>query len=247
MDKAVKPLGRKAYGSIGHLPGSRLGPGDHRITDGQARICAERTRDHHDFVIVEEKLDGANVCVARVGGELIPLIRAGYPAESARFGHLRMFAAWARENMDRFDAVLREGERLAGEWLVLAHGTRYALPHEPFVAFDLLRGGMERAPREEFWARTRGRFVTPNVLHAAAASCPVTEALRRLADGGGHGAVDPVEGAVWRVERRGKVDFLAKYVRPNKVDGRYLPEISGGEPVWNWLHEREGGLPCSRR
>ena len=24
-----KPLGRKAYGSIPHLPGSRLGPGDH--------------------------------------------------------------------------------------------------------------------------------------------------------------------------------------------------------------------------
>ncbi len=246
MDKAVKPLGGKAYGSIGHLPGSRLGPGDHRITDGQARICCGKVRDRHDFLVVEEKLDGANVCVARVGGALIPLIRAGYPAESARFEHLRLFAAWARENIDRFDAVLREGERLAGEWLALAHGTRYNLPHEPFVAFDILRNGMERTPREEFWARTRGRFVAPNVLHAAAAPCPVEEALRRLADGGGHGAVDPVEGAVWRVERRGRVDFLAKYVRPEKIDGRYLPEISGGKPVWNWFHEREEGLLCSR-
>lgn len=44
----------------------------------------------------------------------------------------------------------------------------------------------------------------------------------------------PVEGAVYRVERRGEVDFLAKWVRPDKQDGCYLPEVSGGEAVWNW-------------
>ncbi len=30
------------------------------------------------------------------------------------------------------------------------------------------------------------------------------------------------------------VKMLAKYVRPDKVDGAYLPEQSGKEPVWNW-------------
>ena len=50
----------------------------------------------------------------------------------------------------------------------------------------------------------------------------------------GHGAIDPVEGFVMKVERKGKVDFLAKYVRPDKIDGLYLPEISGKDPVWNW-------------
>jgi hypothetical protein len=43
-----------------------------------------------------------------------------------------------------------------------------------------------------------------------------------------------VEGAVGRVERRGVVDFLVKYVRPDKIDGVYLPEISGKQAVWNW-------------
>jgi len=33
-------------------------------------------------------------------------------------------------------------------------------------------------------------------------------------------AIDPIEGLVYRVERKGKVDFLAKWVRPDKV-GRY--------------------------
>ena len=42
-----------------------------------------------------------------------------------------------------------------------------------------------------------------------------------------------VEGAIWRVERKNKVDFLCKYVRPEKKDGIYLPEISGKEAIWN--------------
>ncbi len=64
--------------------------------------------------------------------------------------------------------------------------------------------------------------------------------MGHLADGGFHGALDPVEGAVWRVERNALVnpgrsgercpvvDFLAKYVRPDKIDGCYLPELNGG-------------------
>lgn len=45
----------------------------------------------------------------------------------------------------------------------------------------------------------------------------------------GHGAVDPVEGVVFRVEHNKKVDFLAKYIRPDKVDGIYLDK-----DIWNW-------------
>src|SRR4051812_45187727 len=40
-DKFHKPLGSKGYGSICHLPGSRLGPGDHKLNPGQARILTE--------------------------------------------------------------------------------------------------------------------------------------------------------------------------------------------------------------
>ena len=50
-----KPLGQKAYGSIPHLPGSRLGVGDHHVTHGQAKIATEKPRDKHDFIIVQEK------------------------------------------------------------------------------------------------------------------------------------------------------------------------------------------------
>jgi hypothetical protein len=48
-----------------------------------------------------------------------------------------------------------------------------------------------------------------------------------------HGA-EEAEGAVWRVERNGEFDFMAKFVKPTKIDGVFLPEMSLQEAVWNW-------------
>lgn len=231
-------MGIKAYGSICHLPGSRLGPGDHKLNEGQARILTVKPRDKHDVIFVQEKLDGSNVAVARVSGELIPLGRAGYRAISSPYEQHQLFAAWVYERLSRFE-FLREGERLCGEWLALAHGTRYALSHEPFVAFDLMRG-VERANHDEFTQRVPVEgFAIPHLLSKGP---PVSiEQAMRLLEGepgsrrnGFHGAIDPVEGAVWRVERKGVVDFLGKFVRPDKIDGCFLSEISGKAEVWNW-------------
>ena len=72
-DFASKPLGIKNYGHIPHLPGSRIGPGDHHCDAGQARIATQTWRDRHDSVIVLEKLDGSNVGVALVQGTICPL------------------------------------------------------------------------------------------------------------------------------------------------------------------------------
>jgi hypothetical protein len=242
---AWKPLGGKCYGHIPHLPGSRVGPGDHMCHEGQARIATERARDKHDEVIVQEKVDGSNVGVARIGGELYALGRSGYLAESSRYKQHQVFAVWVRNNADRFLAVLKDGERLCGEWLMQAHGTRYQLVHEPFVAFDLMVGHV-RTTYDEFMARiAAGGFTPPALIHRGS-PLSVENAMERLGLHGFHGAVDPAEGVVWRVERdeiteRGRsercrvVSFLVKYVRLDKIDGIYLPELSGLPPVYNWL------------
>ena len=215
----AKPLGRKSYGSIGHLPGSRLGPGDHCVNDGQARILTVKPRDRHDRVIVCEKLDGSNVAVANVGGAILALGRSGYLAQTSSYEQHQLFAAWVRQNSDRF-CFLKDGERVCGEWLAQAHGTRYQLSHEPFVPFDLMRGD-ERALFDEFAPRmAQAGFATPTVLFIGQGEgFPVAEAMKKLGQFGFHGALEPAEGAVWRVERQGRVDFMAKYVRPGKVDG----------------------------
>ncbi len=139
--------------------------------------------------------------------------------------------------------MLQDGERLVGEWLLQAHGTRYKLTHEPFVVFDLMTGN-ERLPYEQFLERVwPGDFTTPHLLHIGEA-ISIDKVLEILGDYGYHGAIDRVEGAVWRVERNklidrhsGKreqvVDFLAKYVRPDKVDGIYLSK-DDREIVWNY-------------
>lgn len=232
--KAEKPLGHKAYGSIPHLPGSRLGPGEHHCEQGQARICLEKTRDKHDMVIVQEKLDGSNVCVAKdADGKMHILTRAGYPALSSPYEQHHRFHTWAMESIEQFRYLLQRGERLCGEWLAQAHGTRYDLPHEPFVALDLFTG-KTRIPYNDFIERVYALgFVVPRIIHRGWSSFPLDKAIMAV-ESSGHGAIDPVEGVIYRVERKGEVDFLAKYVRHDKEDGRYLPERNGtGLPIWN--------------
>ena len=229
--KEGKPLGGKAYGSIPHLPGSRLGEGDHHCHEGQAKIATEKARDKHDVIIVQEKLDGSNVAVAKLNDKIIALTRAGYTALSSPFEQHHKFDSWVKENEHRFSELLREGERVCGEWLLMAHSTRYELKHEPFVAFDLMTG-KERVIVDELIFRTISlNFVTPAILNYGN-PFSIESALESLVVSG-HGAIDPVEGAVWRVERKGKVDFLVKYVRHDKVDGKYFAEITGKETVWN--------------
>lgn len=235
--RGEKPLGIRAYGHIPHLPGSRMGEGDHHCAPGQYTICCEKTRDKHDRITVQEKVDGSCVSVCKLGGEILALGRAGYLAQTSPFEQHQLFAAWVRENAERFSAVLREGERICGEWLAQAHGTRYDLPHEPFVAFDLFESAGKKPGRRltvaEFNARVLATFVRPRLLFSGPGPFSIAEARAELTTSG-HGAIDPVEGAVWRVERSGKVDFLAKWVRPDKEDGCYLPEFSGRPAIWNW-------------
>lgn len=240
--KSNKPLGMKSYGSIGHLPNSRQGPGDHHCHSGQAKIALEKARDKYDLVIIQEKLDGSNVCVARKDGKILALTRSGYLAITSPYSQHHIFSKWVEENQERFLDVLDENERLCGEWLYQAHGTRYKLTHEPLVVFDLMTEH-KRLPYASFIRRVIGKFTTPFLIHCGG-PLSVEEALGRLGEFGFHGALDVIEGAVWRVERQElvtrnsqerqwKVDFLVKYVRPDKKDGIYLPETSGAEPIFN--------------
>jgi hypothetical protein len=244
----MKPTGGKNYGSIAHLPGSRLGPGDHKCHEGQERICCENARDKWDRVIVQEKLDGSNVGVAKIDGRIYALTRAGYEAHTSPYNQHHAFGWWVKANAARFDSLLQDGERVVGEWLLQAHGTRYALQHEPFVAFDIMRGTV-RMPYVEFSERIADRFVIPHLI-SDGPPVHIADAMAALGTYGHHGALDPVEGAMWRVERyeqvsngsqdrRWKVDFLAKYVRSDKDDGAYLTSVTGNPEVLNNWTERK--------
>jgi hypothetical protein len=232
-----KPLGHKNYGHIPHLPGSRMGPGDHKCHAGQEKIALKKARDKYDRIIVQEKLDGSNVGVARIDDILYPLTRSGYLANTSPFKMHHVFNDWVFTNMDRFMSVLKNDERICGEWLLIAHGTCYDLPHEPFVAFDIMTDKHKRMPFDECSERINNLFVMPHVV-SDNGPISIENVLKLLGTYGFHGAKESVEGAIWRVERsvlidkqRGniagrthKVDFIVKYVRPDKEDGKYLDQ-----------------------
>jgi hypothetical protein len=231
VDAREKPLGRRAYFRIPHLPGSRTGSRDRHLPPPLARrlTCASQPGD---TVFVQEKLDGSCVAVAKLHGRLLALGREGVRAsESANPGR-QLFDQWVRANEASLAPLLENGEWLVGEWLALAHGTHYALAHAPFVPFDLLSAttALTVDALGERLARTT-ILVPPHLVHRGPA-LSVEQALASLGQGG-HGA-DVVEGAVWRLERAGQVLCRAKYVRSDKVDGHLLPENSGAPAVWNW-------------
>lgn len=239
----MKPTGAKNYGSIGHLPESRLGPADHCITQGQALICTTEARDKHDRIIIQEKLDGSNVGVARIDSDIFAITRAGYLASTSPYGQHHAFDEWVKVNIARFYGLLEDGERAVGEWMHQAHGTRYSMPHEPFVLFDIMKG-KQRATIMELEMRA-SMFVRPYRIENYGKPMTVHDALSRLGRYGRHGALDPAEGLIYRVERNElldkrmggerewKVDFLAKYVKSDKKDGLYLESVTGEPAVVN--------------
>lgn len=227
---------KRLYAKIPHLPGSRTGPSDRHVDEATAARCTRRARPG-DHVIVQEKLDGSCVAIVRQEGAIVAFGREGRPCASARNDGRRAFAAWLATQARRF-AWLGEGERLVCEWLALAHGTRYALPHEPLVVLDAFAADGRRQSCAELAARADAAgLVVPHVIHEGGA-LGVDDALARLGPHGFHGAIDAAEGLVWRVEAAGAVVALAKYVRPGKRDGCYLADHTGQAPVANTWHDR---------
>ena len=237
-----KPLGRKSYGHIPHLPGSRMGPADHKCHEGHARIATELKRDKHDIIILQEKVDGSNVGIAKINNKIVALTRSGYLASTSLYEQHHVFSDWVKKNESRFNELLSDGERACGEWLYQAHGTLYNLPHEPFVLFDIMIGA-ERAIFDEVEKRAEFCNFTMPFTHSYGPTVSIEKALDYISTSK-HGAIDPVEGCIWRVERnkvinkqtgerKHVVEFLVKYVRPDKKDGIYLPAISNKPAILN--------------
>ena len=224
----MKIFNAKNYGSIPHLPGSHLTVGDYTLNDGQAKILTVKTRDKHDTVFVHEKLDGSNVGVYRKDDIFHPVSRSGNMCVNSPLEQHRIFYEWVKDNCGLF-LFLEDGERLVGEWLAQAHGTKYKINNNPFVAFDIMRGST-RLPQSELDARMPIEIPRSRLLHSGSAIA-VDAADKLLGEYGHHGAIEMAEGVVYRVERKGTVDFLGKYVRAGVEPGKYLKM---DPPIWNW-------------
>ncbi len=116
-----------------HIEGSRLQPGDEDL--GSVPFDELRGR----FLVVEEKMDGANAAVRFDSrGALLLQSRGHYLRGGAREKHFDLFKRWASAHAHALRERLGERYVMYGEWLYAKHTVFYdALPHY-FLEFDIL-------------------------------------------------------------------------------------------------------------
>jgi hypothetical protein len=134
------------YPRTPHLEGSRLQPGDEDLD--QIPLDALRGR----YVVVEEKLDGANAGLFVDAGGILRLQSRGHVLTGgARERHFDLFKQWAGAHAHALAALADGGRTIYGEWLYAKHTIFYDhLPHY-FLEFDV------RDPDGTFWSTARRR------------------------------------------------------------------------------------------
>jgi len=126
-------LTMKKYPRTPHLQGSRLQPGDEDLDS----VPFEEIRGR--FIVVEEKIDGANSGIRFDGaGALWLQSRGHFLTGGVREKHFNLFKQWATAHAPVFLEVLSDRYSLYGEWLYAKHTVYYdRLPHY-FLEFDVL-------------------------------------------------------------------------------------------------------------
>lgn len=136
----------RKYPRTHHLEGSRLQPGDEDLSAVPFREIAGR------FLVVEEKLDGANCAISFTpSGELRLQSRGHYLTGGPREKQFAPLKAWASAVQHRLWPVLGDRYVMYGEWMYAKHTVFYdALPHY-FCEFDVYD------QREEVFLSTAAR------------------------------------------------------------------------------------------
>lgn len=219
---------RRNYGSIPHLSTSKLEQqADKKIEIGQENYLTKKARDWKDLIIVTEKIDGSNVGVVRKDGILQSISRAGYDVLTSPYKQHHMFSGWVGNNISMF-SWLPENWRVCGEWCVKVHGTIYDLTNEsPFVAFDIFDENNKRLNYLQFYSYCVLYGIPQVPLLHIGQPISLKNAIKLL-DKGHYGNPEKPEGVVYRMERNYVVDFLAKWVRSDKEDGKYMKD-----DLWN--------------
>lgn len=121
------------YPRTPHLEGSRFQLGDEDLD------CVAFAELRGQFIVVEEKLDGANSGISFDPGGVLQLQSRGHFLDGgAREQQFALFKTWAMTHQRTLWELLSDRYVLYGEWLYAKHTVFYdALPHY-FHEFDIL-------------------------------------------------------------------------------------------------------------
>jgi hypothetical protein len=186
--------------------------------DDKVLSVAQRRDMLSGDLVVEEKVDGANVGIALVDGLLTIRNRSAMLGENgAIHPQFHSLFGWVAEHAEALTEALADGSTLFGEWLYARHSLGYSRLPDWFLAFDV--------------RMIDGSFLTVadrDRLCAAVGATPVRrlavgrftlDALTMLIGTPSLYRDGPIEGIVLRQERDGRLVRRAKIVDPSFVAG----------------------------
>jgi RNA ligase len=153
------------YPRTHHIEGSGLQAGDEDLSIASFHEFAGR------YLVVEEKMDGANSAVSfSPDGRLLLQSRGHYLVGGEREKHFHLFKAWAKRYTAELWEVLADRYVMYGEWLYARHSLFYTdLPHY-FLEFDLLD-------------KTEGTFLSTERRREVLAQAPFVASVKVLHEG----------------------------------------------------------------
>jgi len=176
-------------------------------------------------VVVEEKLDGANLGISiSKDGKLLVQNRGQYLVEEPFSGQFSRLSSWIAPHRSTLLHELTPGLILFGEWCAARHSIQYHRLPDWFVVFDVYDTTTAR-----FWSITRRNFLAGQLgmpvapcLFSGPTSLAALKAL--LADQRSMFGDGPIEGIVIRREEPDWLTARAKLVRAEftqAIDGHW--------------------------
>ncbi len=170
-------------------------------------------------LVVEEKIDGANVGIS-FGSSLGPVVRnRGTILKAGSHPQFRALWPWLAARQFELAEALRERLVLFGEWCFAVHSVHYDRLPDYFLTidvYDTLTRRFWSADRRDEWARNNGLAIVPRL---AVGKFTVEDLRRLLISTMSRFGSEPVEGLYLRQEERGWLQRRAKLVRPEFIQG----------------------------
>jgi hypothetical protein len=166
------------YPRTPHILGSGIQRGDEDLAAQPFRELAGR------FLVVEEKMDGANCAISFDDDcSLLLQSRGHYLTGGPREAQFHLFKTWANRYMTELWDLLTNRYIMYGEWLYAKHTVFYTdLPHY-FLEFDI-------------YDRQTGQFLSTARRQALLAQTPFVVSVKVLYEGSGIQTVEQLQALI---------------------------------------------------
>lgn len=168
-----------------------------------------------DEVVIEEKLDGANLGFSLDTSGAVRAQNRGQYLEAPYVGQFARLPAWLAQHESGLHSVLRPELMLFGEWCAARHSLAYERLPDWFLLFDVFdrdAGQFWSVPRRNTLAAEAGVLTVPTIQRGMTTVKGLIDAVHsrpsRYRDGALEGVVIRRESAMWCENR-------AKLVRPD--------------------------------